>query len=143
MLIASGLVCIQVPAQSWKAVFQTMSDYGLGIIAVLAALLCLHFTILLIVQVAVLSLWFVSAAILPDMLREVEISSFRQAANIFKDLGEDVMYSDTLMALGIFQFKNGQFLAGATTYQTAVENRGAWRAKNVAPEVPVWLLSLL
>ena len=37
-------------------------------------------TVLMIAEVAALSLWFVSAAILPDMLREVEISSFRQAA---------------------------------------------------------------
>ena len=49
--------------------------------------------------------------------------SFRQAANIFKDLGQETMYSDTLMALGLLLFKDGQFLAGATTYQTAVENR--------------------
>ena len=36
--------------------------------------------LLTLVEVAALSLWFVSAAILPDMLREVEISSARQAA---------------------------------------------------------------
>ena len=35
---------------------------------------------LMIAEVAALSLWFVSAAILPDMLRDVEISPFRQAA---------------------------------------------------------------
>jgi MFS family permease len=37
-------------------------------------------TLLLIAEVSALSLWFLSAAILPEMLREVEISSFRQAA---------------------------------------------------------------
>lgn len=36
--------------------------------------------LLVAVQVAAISLWFVSAAILPEMLREVEISPFRQAA---------------------------------------------------------------
>ena len=36
--------------------------------------------ILMIAEVAALSLWFVSAAILPDMLRDAEISAFRQAA---------------------------------------------------------------
>lgn len=36
--------------------------------------------LLLIAEVAAMSLWFVSAAILPDMLREVELSPFRQAA---------------------------------------------------------------
>jgi MFS family permease len=37
-------------------------------------------SLLLIAQVAAMSLWFVSAAILPDMLRETELSNFRQAA---------------------------------------------------------------
>ncbi len=37
-------------------------------------------TVLLVAEVAAMSLWFVSAAILPDMLRESEISAFRQAA---------------------------------------------------------------
>ncbi len=37
-------------------------------------------TLLLIAEVAAMSLWFVSAAILPEMLREAEVSSFRQAA---------------------------------------------------------------
>lgn len=36
--------------------------------------------LLLIAEVSALSLWFLSAAILPEMLREVEISAFRQAA---------------------------------------------------------------
>jgi MFS family permease len=36
--------------------------------------------LLTLVEVAALSLWFVSAAILPDMLREVHISPVRQAA---------------------------------------------------------------
>ena len=37
-------------------------------------------SLLLIAEVSALSLWFLSAAILPEMLREVEISAFRQAA---------------------------------------------------------------
>ncbi len=37
-------------------------------------------TLLLLAELAAMSLWFVSAAILPDMLREVEVSAFRQAA---------------------------------------------------------------
>ena len=36
--------------------------------------------LLIVAEMAALSMWFVSAAILPDMLRETEISSFRQAA---------------------------------------------------------------
>lgn len=37
-------------------------------------------TLLLIAEVAAMSLWFVSAAIMPDMLREVDLSPVRQAA---------------------------------------------------------------
>ena len=37
-------------------------------------------TLLLLAEVAAMSLWFVSAAVLPDMLREAELSAFRQAA---------------------------------------------------------------
>ena len=36
--------------------------------------------LLLVAEVAALSLWFVSAAILPDMIREAALSPFRQAA---------------------------------------------------------------
>lgn len=37
-------------------------------------------TLLLVAEVAAMSLWFVSAAVLPDMLRENELSPLRQAA---------------------------------------------------------------
>lgn len=37
-------------------------------------------SLLMIAEVAAMSLWFVSAAILPDMMREVALSPFRQAA---------------------------------------------------------------
>ncbi len=37
-------------------------------------------TLLLIAEVAAMSLWFVSAAVLPEMLREAALSPFRQAA---------------------------------------------------------------
>ncbi len=37
-------------------------------------------TLLLIAEVAAMSLWFVSAAILPDMVRETAMTAFRQAA---------------------------------------------------------------
>jgi len=36
--------------------------------------------LLVVAEVAAMSLWFVSAAVLPDMLREVALSPFRQAA---------------------------------------------------------------
>ena len=37
-------------------------------------------TLLLVAEVAAMSLWFVSAAVLPDMLREAELPAFNQAA---------------------------------------------------------------
>ncbi|MFV2093003.1 MAG: MFS transporter, partial [Hyphomicrobiales bacterium] len=37
-------------------------------------------SLLLLAEVAAMSLWFVSAAILPDMVREAQLSPFRQAA---------------------------------------------------------------
>ncbi|MEE8333239.1 MAG: MFS transporter [Alphaproteobacteria bacterium] len=37
-------------------------------------------TLLILAEVAAMSLWFVSAAILPEMLREADLSPFRQAA---------------------------------------------------------------
>jgi len=37
-------------------------------------------TLLLLAELAAMSLWFVSAAVLPDMLREAAVSPFRQAA---------------------------------------------------------------
>lgn len=37
-------------------------------------------SLLLVAEVAAMSLWFVSAAILPDMVREVRLTSFQQAA---------------------------------------------------------------
>lgn len=36
--------------------------------------------LLVLAEIAVMSLWFMSSAVLPDMLREVELSAFRQAA---------------------------------------------------------------
>ncbi|MEM9951161.1 MAG: tetratricopeptide repeat protein [Chloroflexota bacterium] len=49
--------------------------------------------------------------------------SYRQAANLFNEMGEEKLYSDTLMALGAFQMRDGQLVAGAATYQVALENR--------------------
>lgn len=49
--------------------------------------------------------------------------SYRHAAELFKELGEDHMYSDTMMALGAFQLRSGNILSGAAIYHTALENR--------------------
>lgn len=55
--------------------------------------------------------------------KEKAESSYRQAANIFNDLGETQLYSDTMIALGAFQVRSGQLFAGAATYQVALEDR--------------------
>jgi len=49
--------------------------------------------------------------------------TYRQAAQLFQDLGEIGMYSDTMMALGAFQVRDGKLLAGAASYQIALEDR--------------------
>lgn len=49
--------------------------------------------------------------------------AYREAANLFKDLGEADFYSDTLQALGRLQLTSGKFLAGAVNYQTALMGR--------------------
>jgi len=49
--------------------------------------------------------------------------SYRQASNLFKEIGEDTLYSETLMALGAMQFRDGKVMAGAATYGVALENR--------------------
>ena len=49
--------------------------------------------------------------------------SYRQAANLFSEIGEMELYSDTLLALGRMQVGSGKFFAGAATYQVALENR--------------------
>lgn len=49
--------------------------------------------------------------------------SYRQAANTFSELGEETLYSDTLMALGAMQVRDFKFLRGAATYTVALEKR--------------------
>lgn len=49
--------------------------------------------------------------------------SFRQAANTFMELGEHDLYSDTMLALGALQVRDGKFFEGAATYRIALENR--------------------
>jgi tetratricopeptide (TPR) repeat protein len=49
--------------------------------------------------------------------------SYRQAANLFKELGEQDFYSNTMMALGAMQIRSGKFFMGAASYQVALENR--------------------
>jgi tetratricopeptide (TPR) repeat protein len=50
-------------------------------------------------------------------------TAYRDAAAVFKDLGETGFYSDTLEALGRLQLTSGKFVAGAVNYQTALSGR--------------------
>ncbi|MDQ7025945.1 MAG: tetratricopeptide repeat protein [Anaerolineae bacterium] len=49
--------------------------------------------------------------------------SYRKAANLFDELGEEILYSDTMMALGAMQIRGFNFFQGAATYMVALENR--------------------
>jgi tetratricopeptide (TPR) repeat protein len=49
--------------------------------------------------------------------------SYRTASNLFKELGEEDLFSDTMLALGALQVRDGKLLMGAATYQIALENR--------------------
>lgn len=55
--------------------------------------------------------------------KEKAESSYRDAAEIFKDLGEADFYSDTLEALARLQLTSGKFIPGAVNYQTALSGR--------------------
>jgi tetratricopeptide (TPR) repeat protein len=49
--------------------------------------------------------------------------SYRQAANLFNEIGEEELYSDTMLALGALQVRDFKLFMGAATYQVALENR--------------------
>jgi len=55
--------------------------------------------------------------------RENAQRHYRQAADTFRDLGEEKLYSETLMAIGALQLRSGELFKGAATYQVALEQR--------------------
>ncbi|MEO0561036.1 MAG: tetratricopeptide repeat protein [Chloroflexota bacterium] len=53
---------------------------------------------------------------------EQAYNTYRQAADLFEELGEKDKYGQTLLAMGRLQLDEGKFLAGAATYEVALEN---------------------
>lgn len=46
--------------------------------------------------------------------------SYRQSANLFRELGEFELYVDTLLALGRLQWRSGKIFLASVTYQDAL-----------------------
>ncbi len=55
--------------------------------------------------------------------KEQAYNSYRQAADIFEELGEKDHYSETLLAMGDLQVREGKILEGAATYQIGLEGK--------------------
>jgi tetratricopeptide (TPR) repeat protein len=53
--------------------------------------------------------------------KEQAYQCYRQAADIFQDLGEKKLYGETLVAMGDLQFRDGKVMAGAATYEVGLE----------------------
>jgi tetratricopeptide (TPR) repeat protein len=53
--------------------------------------------------------------------KEQAYTCYRQAADVFEELGEKQMYADTLMAMGDLQVRDGKLMQGASTYEVGLE----------------------
>lgn len=53
--------------------------------------------------------------------KEQAYAAYRQAADIFLEQDEKAMYSDTLIALGRLQIRDGKILSGTALYQVGLE----------------------
>jgi hypothetical protein len=54
--------------------------------------------------------------------REQGYNCYRQAADIFQELGEKEHYGKTLIAMGALQVRDGKIWSGAATYEVGLEN---------------------
>jgi tetratricopeptide (TPR) repeat protein len=54
--------------------------------------------------------------------KEQAYNCYRQAADLFEDLGEKQLYGETLVALGDLQVRDGNVMRGAATYEVGLEN---------------------
>lgn len=65
--------------------------------------------------------------------REQAYNTYRQAADIFEEIGDKEKYGQTLLAMGRLQLDEGKFMAGAATYQVALENveNPTWQQKMI------------
>jgi tetratricopeptide (TPR) repeat protein len=48
---------------------------------------------------------------------------YRQAADMFLEMGEKELYSETLLAIGRLQVRQGKIFAGAATYRVGLESK--------------------
>jgi hypothetical protein len=53
--------------------------------------------------------------------KEQAYNCYRQAADIFQELGEKTLYGETLIAMGDLQMKDGKLMAGASTYEVGLD----------------------
>ena len=54
--------------------------------------------------------------------KEQAYNCYRQAADIFEDIGEKQLYGKTLIAMGDLQVRDGNVMRGAATYEVGLEN---------------------
>ncbi len=55
--------------------------------------------------------------------RDEAFKVYRQAADMFLEIGEKELYSETLLAIGRMQFRAGKIFAGATSYRVGLESK--------------------
>lgn len=55
--------------------------------------------------------------------KEQAALAYREAADIFLELGEKQLYADTLLALGNLQVREGKLVAGVSLYQVGLEDK--------------------
>lgn len=57
--------------------------------------------------------------------KEQAYNCYRQAADIFSELGENQLYGETMVAMGDLQMKDGKIMTGAATYEVGLDNLGS------------------
>jgi tetratricopeptide (TPR) repeat protein len=53
--------------------------------------------------------------------KEHAYTCYRQAADIFDELGQQKLYSETMLAMGSLQVREGKIFSGAATYEVGLE----------------------
>lgn len=71
--------------------------------------------------------------------KEQAYNCYRQAAEVFGELGDDEKYGETLIAIGELQIKDGKIMEGATLYQ---EGLNLVKDLNARQKFVKWAMSL-
>jgi hypothetical protein len=53
---------------------------------------------------------------------EQAFTSYRQAADLFKEMGEEELYGQTLIAMGDLRVRSGQVMSGAAMYEVGLDS---------------------